>query len=208
MKKNLLCFLFVVLFPVYASAEQDQFQIDGEWYAASFYTNNYYTATKNDNGDFEITDYPENWKILNDGTILYGDSSEKMSLLSLSEDISLVYHVYYDSWSKQDVLGGYLLICDGDEAMCVRVSEASLILILSGHMIKHDGTATADCLLSGNHFYMTNGDNYTRGTIRIYNNDLFMYYIDEEPYIYKSGNYERDYGTPVMLFIRSSGIEE
>lgn len=181
-----------------ALADGNEFQIDGEWFGGTYYSNDYYVLSRNDSGDY-IFENQDNSYIKPDGTICFNEQTVSTEIVQLT-DSSFISIIFEDN-----SFVGFLVIDEDDEIKGYQIDSNSMVLILNGKMIRYDGSASADYLYSNDMFYMTDGESsYTRGTIKQYGNDFFIYEIDTDPYIYEYGEYSIDHGTPVMFFLRSS----
>lgn len=201
--------LIVIILAVssFAFAETEHFDEQGEWYSGMYYSNDAFPATLNENGDFVATINGFECTISRDGHVISNDESEMMESVSLPCDGLLLYGSRHDSLRKKDYMAGILILPSDDGFNAVYSETISLMLLLNNKAIRYDGESSAEYQRTGSQFFMTNGESYSRGKITTYGNDLFLYKIDGEARIERYGDYEIDYGDPVIFFIRSSLVK-
>ena len=206
MKKIAVFIILLLSFSYSAFSEQEEFQVEGEWYGTSSYTDfDCYNIKVNEDGNYIISAYKSEVILHKEGFIEQDGIEEKIDIVEFSDDAFFAYNLYYDSLQKMNVIGGYLIIKTEGRVTCRIISGASLVLLINGKAIKYNGDGKAEYLRAGTQLFMTDGESYTRGIIKHFGDDFFIYEIDSEPYIpIKRDDYEINYGTPLMLFFRSS----
>lgn len=216
--KKIVAIAILLMLPCFAAAEQDSFQIDGEWYGIATYTKwMCHTAELMEDGRFyvkwqdgEDVVFHDNGKIdiihkeectdfrTNDPRNESETETINTEFCRLSDDSLL----FYDVIDKE--LYGYLLTVQNGEWTVYSLEGGKMLLFLNGKVIHYDDGGTVDYIVSGNHMYMTQGDTYIRGTVKPQGNNAFIFDVDADPWVVTFGEIEVDYGTPFYLFVSTS----
>ena len=216
--KKIVAIAMLLILPCFAAAEQDSFQIDGEWYGVASYTKwMCHTAELREDGCFYV-----NWQ---DGEDVVFHDQGQIDIIHTEEwidfrtkeprqetDIETINTefcrlsdnslLFYDVIDRE--LHGYFLTMQNGEWTIYSLEGGKMLLFLNGKVIHYDGGETVDYLVSGNHMYMTQGDKYIRGTVKPQGNYAFVFDVDADPWVETFGEIEVDYGTPFYLFVRTS----
>ncbi len=216
MKKVLSLLLIVVIMlssTVYA--ESDDYQIEGEWYTSTSYTNLCYELTTDGDGCFYNSSQKQKTVFYPDGRIdtidtkeyvnVYGEKSyiesEPDTLSMKIEKLADESIIYYDIMNNE--LTGIIIIKD-DIWKAYSIGAAKKIFCLNGKAISHDSNKSMDYHVVGNQLFFTNGQEYISGTVRKLGEKAFTYDIDADPWIVSHGDKEYNYGTPFYIFISTS----
>ena len=201
--------------------EQNSLQIEGEWFGIGLYTNmDCHSAELDENGCFhvlqkvsynsqtnEMVFYPQG-----DMTYAITEVYSRITGETITEQKVENKHYEYKKLSDNAVL--YYLL-DGDKLSGVifikcdswrmyYVSGAQRLIFFNGRVIPYDGKNTAEYLMSGSQMFLVKDNSYTRGTIRQFGSNAFIYDITVDPNTYEGDDYTNVFGTPFYLFISTS----
>lgn len=216
--KKIIAVVLVLLLPCIAVAEQNGFQIEGEWYVVAMHTrmmccnadlkeDGCYYVSWQDGEDIVFREqgqvdfiHTEEWtdRLTKETRRETETETVAVEYCRLSDDAVL----YYDVMDNE--LSGYY-ICNADDGWkAYFLDSARMMLFLNGKATLYDGDGTVDYLVSENSMYMTQGEQYVRGKIEQHGDNAFVFDIDADPWIVAYGETEVDYGTPFYLFISTS----
>lgn len=187
-----------------ALSDQSDFDIQGEWYIGLYYSNETSPVIVEEDGSFLVSISGYNYLCHSDGIIEYDGKQEQYNSIIMPCGAVLLYNTSIGSISKKEVMSGILIFPSEDGYKSVSVSEIYQVLLLNGRYIRYDIEDAKDYYVSGQTLYLTDGATYIRGSYVTYDDSFFIYEIESEPVTYMIGDYEVNYGTPVMFFLRSS----
>lgn len=213
-----ILFTLIMILPCASVAEQDDFQIEGEWFCIYGYTNlDCHKAELREDGSYyirwndesEIVFY-EDGQVDHIHTEEYTDfrsnetrkevqtETENTEYCRLSDDACL-YYVIMDN----ELYGYYFIKRDNDWTVYNFYNE-KCFLFLNGRAIPYTDGDPVEYYTSGNQMFLIHEDQYVRGKIQPIGEHAFVFDIDSSPLIDTNGEIEVDYGTPFYLFINAS----
>lgn len=210
----------VLLLQCASVAEQNNFQPEGEWYCASAYTNlDCYKAELQGDGSFYLSWNDETEIFFHeDGQIdhVYTDEytdfrsneprteviteTENTEYCRLSDDACLFYTIV------DNELYCYYFTRQNNEWIVYSMDSGKLILFMNGRAIPYTDGDPFEYYISGNQMYLIHEDQYLRGEFNPIGDSAFVFDIDMEPWIYKDGETEINFGTKFYLFINTSAL--
>lgn len=200
MRKLVAILLIVFALSGCAMAESDVYDIQGEWYVATIYSNDCYEASLDDDGCFHVAYADGNEMIASpDGVIKAYNEEYKLNLIMFGDGSSLYYTIEGNRLSAELFMqtDGIWNIYD--------IHDTDLVLIHNGEMIYYNETAKKlDYILQNERLYVLTDTSYLRGKIEPLDQNAFIYRYDAEPHIvtWREGM-TTDYGTPYFIYIRS-----
>lgn len=200
MKKVFLIFLTIFTLQCRAVAEEGAFQIEGEWFSASLYSERYYPVQQTEEEGYFIDFGDEEITLDVDGSVSEsGKIIEVLSVVALNDGGALYYTI------RDHALYGYIILNVNGEYRCYSVDAETLLLFIGGIIVPYQVGEQAGYLLSSDNLYITAEDNYIRGTIQHHSSVAFSYVMDADPVVIDFGNgYTQTWGIPSYLFIRSN----
>lgn len=186
MKKRLLFLVSLVLLCVgFATAEEFQFSVIGEWYGGMIPTYQQQYGECLD-GTFIFEGYEVEYKI-NDyaGTIslVIGDGEEQEQgecwYQPLGERRHFVYSWQEDMWSENNILTGYLLEPAENQSYACYSMECGTRFLFAKDTGIVNKTERFDYLIHDDTLYLMLGDNYSVGAIVPCGDDAFIYKTTE-----------------------------
>ncbi len=216
--KKIIALVLVLLIPCIAMAEQDELQIEGEWYVVAMNTHKMCrNAVLKEDGSFYASG-PDGEDIVfrEQGQIDYihikewfdprtKETHQETETETISAEFCRLFDeaVLYYGITDNDLTGYYVCYVD-DGWKAYFLSSTSMVLFLNGKATPYNGNGSADYLVSGDSMYIAQDDQYVRGKIKQQGDRAFIFDIDADPWIVTYGETEVDYGTPFYLFISTS----
>ena len=215
-----LTIALIFLLPLASLAEQNNFELEGEWYCTSAYTNlDCYKAELREDGcyylewndEVEIV-FHEDGQIDHICTEEYTDfrsnesrtevttETEDAKFCRLSDDACLFYGIV------DNELNCYYFIRRDNEWIVYPMYNGKLLLFLNGRAIPYTDGDPVEYYISGNHMYLIQEDQYVRGEINPHGEFAFVFDVDTDPWIDTHGEIEINYGTPFCLFINTTAL--
>ena len=203
MKKFLLLLLIALLLPLAVIAEgSDEFNVEGEWYVASLYTEYYSPTSLDKEGKLHVlrSDGSEYFVIHPNGEIYYnGECVDTPSLYVIDGRIRLLYK------SKDNgMITGYLLISDGTDWKCYEFDVYRKYLIYDGKMLPAPQSLgeKIEYYQQGNNLFFLKDDSYEKGKITPYTDKAFACINDTDSLEQDIGNGRTiHFGYPMYFFI-------
>lgn len=191
--KKLFSLLIVLLIIPFSCNADTVFSIDGEWFSALTYSTMGASAKLSENGDLIATLRDTELTFHPNGIIEYPGEIINSEVLELSEDAFLFYIL------EENAINGYLLIRSKEENFkCYMVTAPALLLLINGKAIRYGSGETADYMRVDDWLYMTDKKSYSRGKIKEYGNNMFIYFIETE---------QEEERVPMMVFVRSTAVQ-
>lgn len=180
--------------------DTSSFRLDGEWYVASGYTDNYAVATMDEDGNFHVSARGGEEIYYTAGTMTDSTDVFDCRIVQLSDDAT-VFRLMEEPEDSEYLYGS--LILKNDASYIRYMLDATPFLLSDGTIIPRQQGDAADYRLDGDTLYITDGSSYTKGSIQMYGNDLFLCVLDEDP----EEMLGYDLGIPMYIFLRASAMK-
>ena len=213
--KRIIIALFLAVLPLssQAHAEQEDFNIEGEWYiSAPTYCQTDYLTEKDADGNYHITADWGSVLLCEDGNAIVKDrdgkvtESEQVETAQISDDSFFAFSEGSDGFGGYQLTGDLIVESDGEYSYYTLELE-NQVLFFDGNLIPNanskEGEESIRYMLSGDELYLIQGNEYLSGKVISHGEDIFFYELDsaeEESFDYAQGEL-------LMIFIRTSALE-
>lgn len=203
MKCFALLFMLVFLLQCASVAEQDSFQLEGEWYASHQYSELFDYADLDENNIFRIQKNDEVAIYYPDGVVDYYGDIGRVKRVQLSES-AVIYYIIQNTKLYGEVMCADLFLKTDDSWKRYSVESSVRLLVFNGQIISQKNNERVPYMLSGDDMFLIFEDKYVGGSIQTFGDTVFKYDIGEEQRVIGEGDNGINWGTPFYLFINTS----